>query len=90
LIIIDLAVVFGGDELSVAVKVILWDPISAVVGLQENCRVDWSKEAPRGRPATVTTIVWPKFRFVEFATKTTLDPGVAVTEPGMVKSDRGD
>jgi hypothetical protein len=64
--------------------------MSAVVGLQENCRVDWSKEAPWGRPASVTTIVWPKIRFVEFTAKAILDPGVAVTEPGMLRSDRGD
>jgi hypothetical protein len=61
-----------------------------VVGLQENCRVDWPKEAPWGRPVTVIAMVWPRLRFVEFTTKAIIDPGVAVTEPGMLRSDRYD
>jgi len=68
----------AAELLSVAIKVIVYDPVSLELGFQEKSPVVESKVAPVGKPAAERATIPPVFAEVAVTVKLTQVPVVTV------------
>ena len=72
----------GGDPLSVAVKVTVYEPTSFADGAQEKWPVAGSNAELDGRPEATRVTTSPRSRSLVFTANTSVDPTVADMGPG--------